>query len=233
MGSPILAAAADSQLNVRVGVEQTTGDYGGGEALTDRYLPVTLQYSANRLGFRVTVPYLELEFSDPTTGTTFTESGLGDVVLGFTFYDAYRSRDGSVLIDLTGKIKLGTADEAVGLGTGETDYAVQADFFKLFGRATFVGSLGYKVRGEPVGFALEDSWLLSTGGMYRFSDRTSGGLFLDYRESAVAGAVAIRELTASVSRQLNVPWRLQAYLVHGVSDASADYGAGLSIRRNF
>jgi hypothetical protein len=69
--------------------------------------------------------------------------------------------------------------------------------------------------------------------MYRFSDRTSGGLFLDYRESAVAGAVAIRELTASVSRQLNVPWRLQAYLVHGVSDASADYGAGLSIRRNF
>ena len=38
-----------------------------------------------------------------------------------------------LLIDLTGKVKFGTADENKGLGTGENDYAVQADWgSKLF-----------------------------------------------------------------------------------------------------
>lgn len=230
---PVAAAHADGAFSVRAGLEQSTGDYGGTVDFTDRYVPVTLQYSSARFGFRATLPYVDLEFVDTTTGTTFRESGLGDVMLAGTWYDVYRSNDGSVLLDLTGKVKLGTADETVGLGTGETDYGVQADLFKLFGATTLVGTVGYKIRGEPVGVALENSLLLSAGALYRFSSRTSGGVFLDYRESAVAGADAAQELTVSLSQQLGRPWRLQAFLVRGFSDTSADFGAGLSLRRAF
>jgi hypothetical protein len=232
------ASAADGQLSLRIGLERTTGDYGGTEDLTDVFVPVTLQYARERFGLRVTAPYLKLEFADPTIaagspGRIYSESGLGDVMVGLTFYDLYRSRDGTLIIDLTGKIKLATADDARGLGSGENDYSLETDIYKRFGRTALTGTIGYKTRGDPVGIIYEDGWLFSLGGLYRFSDRTSGGLFIDHRTSAVAGSPAIQELTGSITHRLQRPWRLQVYLVHGLSDGSADLGIGTSVRRDF
>jgi hypothetical protein len=232
-GVPAAAAAQDGELSLRVGFDQTSGDYGGSTDFDDRYMPVTLLYQTQRIAFRATVPYLEVEFVDPVDSSTYTESGLGDVVLGLTFYDVIESANGSLTVDLTGKGELPTADEAKGLGTGETDYSLQADLFKRVGDAAFVGSLGYKVRGEPSGVALEDGWLLAVGGLYRFSPRTQGSLFLDYRESSIPGGESIREATVALSRSLDERWRVQGYLVRGFSDAALDWGAGLSVRRAF
>jgi hypothetical protein len=62
---------------------------------------------------------------------------------------------------------------------------------------------------------------------------TTGGLFLDSRESSLPGNDDIREVTASLARQLDDKWRLHGYVVRGLTDASLDWGAGLSIRRDF
>jgi hypothetical protein len=182
------------------------------------------------------VPYIEVEFADPTSAngaSTYTENGLGDTTLGLTLYDVARSGDGSVVMDLSGRIELPTADEDRGLGTGETDYSLQADFYKFLGRGALSGTLGYKVRGEPAGYALEDIWSISLGGLYRFSELTSGGLFLDIRASSIPGGESIRELTALVSRDLDERWRIEGHLLRGFSDTSLDWGGGLSIRHNF
>ena len=80
---------------------------------------------------------------------------------------------------------------------------------------------------------IDDTWFLSAGGYYRFSDSTSGSLFLDYRQSSVPGNESIRELTASLSRRISGDWRIQGYLVRGLSDTSLDWGAGLSARIDF
>lgn len=234
------AAAAQSEpsgrLSFRVGVEHASGDYGGTQTLNDLYVPVTVLYERPRLALRVTVPYLRIQFADvdPAGGTAkLTESGLGDAVAALTVYDVYRSRNRGVALDLTGKIKLATADETRGLGTGETDYSVQADVYKFFGRATLLGTVGYRIRGQPVGVVFDNSWLASTGVLYRIAERTEAGVFFDYRESAVPGAPAIRELALSLSQALRDRWRVQGYLVHGFSDTSPDYGLGFSLRRNF
>ena len=231
--STATAGAQGGAFSVRLGFEQTSGDYGGDTEFDDRYLPVTLLYQTDRIAFRATVPYVEIEFVDPVDSSVYTESGLGDVVLGLTVFDVIESSNGSLTVDLTGKVELPTADEAKGLGTGETDYSLQADLFKHVGKAAFVGSLGYKVRGEPAGVALEDGWLVSIGGLYRFSTRTQGSLFLDHRESSLPGSEPIREAVASLSRNVNERWRVQGYLIRGFTDTAVDLGAGMSVRRLF
>jgi hypothetical protein len=224
------ALAQDGQLSLRAGIERVSGDYGSSEELSDLYMPLTVLYDGRRLGFRATLPYLEVEFTDAVTSLPYTESGLGDVILGLTVYDVLRSSDGSIVVDITNKLKLGTADELKGLGTGETDYSVQADIYKFFGRSTLVGSAGYKLRGEPAAVTIDDTWFMSAGSLYRFTDSVSGGLFLDYRQSSVPGNDSIRELTASISRRMAADWRIQAYLVRGLGDTSLDWGAGMSVR---
>jgi hypothetical protein len=232
-GVPAAAPAQEGDVSLRVGFDQASGEYGGVNELDDRYVPVTLLYRTQRIAFRATVPYLEVEFVDPVDSSTYTQSGLGDVVLGLTFYDVFESSNGTVAFDLTGKVELPTADEDKGLGNGEPDYSLQADFYKHLGKGSFVGTLGYKARGEPTGVLIEDGWLASVGGLYRFSTRTQGSVWLDYRESSVPGGESIREATASLSRDLDDHWRVQAYLVRGLSDASLDWGAGFSVRRVF
>jgi hypothetical protein len=226
-------AAADGRLSFRTGIERTSGDYGGTQSLSDTYVPLTVLYEGRRLGFRATLPYLRVEFADPVDASTYTEAGLGDIVLGLTVFDVFRSADRSLVIDVTNKIKLGTADEHKGLGTGESDFSTQADIYKFLGPSAFVATVGYRFRGEPTTISLDDTWLMSVGGTYRFSGSTSGGLFLDYRESSLHGYESIRELTVSLSHRLERNWRIQSYLVRGLSDTSLDWGAGLSARVDF
>ena len=40
-------------------------------------------------------------------------------------------------------------------------------------------------------------------GVYRFSRRIQGSLFLDYREASISGGESIREATAALSRSLD------------------------------
>jgi hypothetical protein len=232
-GPSAAAQASDGRVSLQAGVERISGDYGSDIDVQDLYVPVTVLFERGRLGFRATVPYLEVEFIDPVDSSTYTESGVGDVVLGLTVYDLKASRRDDWSVDLTAKIELGTADEARGLGNGETDYALLADVRRALDRGAFVASVGYKLRGEPAGVALEDGWLLAVGGLRRFSAATAGGIFLDYREASAPGAEAVREVTATLSRSLGNEWRIQGHVVKGLSDTTLDLGAGLSIRREF
>lgn len=231
-GGPPVSDAQEA-FSVRVGVERTSGDYGRSADLEDLYVPVTGVYAADRYAVRVTIPYLELTLPQESGAGTTTVSGLGDVLLAASVFDVLRSQDGTVALDLTGKIKFGTADEAQGLGTGEQDYSLQMDVLKFLAGGTLIGTLGYKARGEPLGWVLDDSWYASLGGLRRQGDATRIGFFFDYHGASLPGLSARRELTALWSRELSEQWQLQAYLVGGLSDASPDWGASLSARMGF
>lgn len=220
--------AAAQSVSVRTGVEYARGDYGSGIDVSDVYVPVTVTYGRPRVGLRLTVPYIRAE-----SFTGDTVSGLGDIIAGFTVFDVIRSDGGDFAIDFTGKIKLGTADADVGLGTGENDYSVQADLYKSLARATLAAALGYKVRGDPIGVALEDVWFGSLGGLFRISSATEYGVFLDLRQSSIPGAPDARELSAAVSKRTAGRWRVNFYVVKGFTDASPDWAAGMSGRASF
>lgn len=221
------------------GMEYSSGTYGGDTDIEDFYVPVTLGLNFERVSLDLTVPYLSVRAPEgtivtdpggdpvPGSGDTVTESGLGDVIAGITVYDVMYSHDLGLALDLTGKIKFGTADEDKGLGTGEQDFTVRADLYKFLEQFTLLGSLGYKFRGDTETVPVDDVVIGSIGGIYHLSDRKSLGLLLDYREAAYEDGDDVTELSAFLSQELNDSWSLQLYIFTGFTDSSSDWGGGI------
>ena len=239
------AQAADSGFSVGLGAEYTTGKYGGDTAIDEVYVPINFAYDARRISVRLTVPYLNVQAPEGTVvegpdgeqvigeGLVKTESGIGDVIAALTVYDVLALADGEFVMDLTGEIKFGTADEDKGLGTGQNDYSVRADAFRFFDRFTAIGSVGYLFRGDPAEIDLEDVIFASAGGSYAVSSQTRLGLFYDFQEASVSGNDAMQELSATLSSRPGENWWLSGYVSAGFSDSSPDWGAGISFTAGF
>lgn len=237
-----LPVAAESGFSLTSGLDYSTGKYGGTESTDILYIPFTGQYEADKYTLKLTVPYLQVTGPGNvvrdvgqigTASTTRTrQSGLGDIVVAGT-YNMYDGRANGTLVDVTAKIKFGTADDTKGLGTGKNDYALQADLYKTLGKNTVFGTLGYKVMGSPAGVTLNNVFYASLGAGHQYSQETSAGLILDLREKASATGSAQQELTAYVSHRLGKTWKAQAYAVKGFSNGSPDWGAGATFTTAF
>lgn len=234
--------AAEPGFSLTTGLDYSTGKYGGTESTDILYIPFSGKYEADKYTLKLTVPYLQVTGPGNvvrdvgqigTASTTRTrQSGLGDIVVAGT-YNMYDGRANGTLVDVTAKIKFGTADDAKGLGTGKNDYALQADLYKTLGKNTVFGTLGYKVMGSPAGVTLNNVFYASLGAGHQYSQETSAGLILDLREKASANGDAQQELTAYVSHKLGKTWKAQGYAVKGFSNGSPDWGAGAMFTASF
>jgi hypothetical protein len=162
-----------------------------------------------------------------STRTTQTSaSGLGDASASatYTIYGA-GNRSG---IGFTGKVKLPTGDETLGLGTGSTDVSAQIDLFRRIDATTLFGGIGYTVFGESPVARLENVPNVSLGLIQRLGADDSVGLALDLRQAGSPAPAAQRELSAFWIHRVDRRWRMQAYLLKGFADGSPDWGTGLS-----
>ena len=234
------AVADNSTLKLSTGAEYITGDFGGTEAVEQLYVPVTARYTTKRYSFRLTVPYISLTAptgtvqSDgtilPGTGPIVTESGMGDVIAGVTYRDAFNSEVASdVAIDFTAKVKFGTADVDKGLGSGENDYTIQTELYKFLDRIMIFGILGYKFRGDPPGVDLNNSLIAYVGGNYRLTPAFRTGVDFYYQEALFSGADDQVEFSAFLGYKLSNTQYLRSYLIKGFGDASPDWGVGVYI----
>lgn len=223
---------------ISTGVDYSSGDYGTTADTDITYIPITLKYRSGRWGFKATLPYIRVKGPSNvipdvgqvgTTPTTRkTESGIGDVILSGTYTLVSDSKTKTIL-DLTGKIKLPTADDKKGLGTGETDYYIQLDAYKIIGKTTPFATLGYKIYGDSNVYKLDNVFYVSLGFSHKLSSSTSTGLILDVRERSTPTGDPRRELTAFMTHKLDSNRKVQAYLVKGFSDGSPDWGVGATI----
>ncbi len=235
------AQAQESPLTLGAGLHYSSGDYGTGSTTRITALAATARYETGPWVYRATLPYLRIDGESaviPGVGavrgssTRRTESGLGDLVLGAT-YAAYYDPATTLGLDLTGKLKLATADEAKGLGTGEHDMVFLAELYRSFERLTGFGGIGYHILGDAPGQPLDNVWSASVGATYQLDERDSAGLSLDGRERVVPGGARQRELTGFFTRKLDRLWKAQAYALIGLADGSPDWGFGLSAARPF
>lgn len=241
---PVFAAEDAADFYLSVGMEYTTGTYGGDADVEDFYVPLGATLDYGNFAFRLTVPYLRLTAPEgtsivgpggepiPGTGDIVTTSGLGDVVAGVTFYDVVRSERHRFVVDVKGKVKFGTADADKGLGTGEADFSVMADFLKILDNATLLASVGYKFRGDPAEYDLEDTVLASAGVTFKMSPELRSGVMLDYREASFVENDSIVELTGFISRRMSDDWRVLFYVLAGSGDNAPDWGAGIQVKRS-
>jgi hypothetical protein len=240
-----MVGSAAAQLSVGAGAEFTSGKYGGTETTDTLYVPFILKYETGPWLLKATVPYLRVSGPANVVGAGAeritlpgasaaqrTESGLGDVMLS-AFYTAMDERRSAFGLDLGAKVKLPTADEQRGLGTGETDYAIQADVFKPFGNVTAFGSLGYRIYGDPPGLNLRNVVYYAIGASYSMSPESTVGLAYDHRPRIVTGGSEISEATLFWSRRLSREWRLQLYGVAGFANGSPDAGLGALVEYRY
>lgn len=238
------AGAADG-LTLATGFDYSRGKYGGSTLTEITYIPFTAKYEAGPWLFKLTAPWLSITGPGSVVGggddrtvlrtgsaTRTTASGLGDVVAsaGRTVIENPSS---GLLVDVIGKIKFATADSAKGLGTGENDYALQADVVKSFGSVSALGTLGYKVMGDPPGLNLRNVWYGSVGAAWKLSAATSAGVLFDARQSSIAGGNKQQEITVYAAHKLGATTRMQGYLVRGLANGSPDWGIGAGLSGQF
>lgn len=235
------AQAQEGPLTLGAGLHYSSGDYGTGSTTRITSLAGTARYERGPWTYRATVPYLEVEGENtviPGVGAVGsrsgrrTESGLGDIVLGAT-YALYYEPGRGLGFDLSGKVKLATADESRGLGTGEHDLSLLLDAYQSVERTTFFGGIGYHVLGDAPGLPLDNVWSANVGASYRLDERDSVGAMLEGRQRVAAGGARQRDLTGFWTRRLDGGWKAQLYGLIGLADGSPDWGAGASLARPF
>ncbi len=239
---------ADDRRRLRIssGVNFTSGDYGQSDDTDILYVPVTIRYDAEPFLFKATVPYIRIDgpggvvagtdgniIVDEDAVGTETNSGLGDVVLSGSYIHYPETDSAWPILELTGKVKVPTADEDRDLGTGEVDYTAQVDVSKNFDKVLAFTTVGYRFLGDPSDFDLDDVFFASVGAGYRLARRTQVGLVYDYREAASSGASDSHELVPYFSWRFADRYILSGYGVAGLSEGAADWGAGVSIGIDF
>ena len=226
------------------GIDYSTGDYGGDPADTDiLYIPFTTSYTTGQWRFKATIPWVQIDgpgtvigaggggiiIDDPDANAEATkESGLGDIWLT-AIYSVESVPAELFFLDVGAKYKLPTADEDKGLGTGETDWTLQAEIFKSLGNVSPFLTVAYKFKGEPSGADLDDVIYLSAGADFRLSDQSNFGVSLDYQESSTSTGDDSLELFGYLNYKLDSQWSLMPYAYLGLEDGSPDYGVGFQV----
>lgn len=240
---PFSTVAQGRDISFSYGAEYSTGKYGTSQETDIWYFPFAFEYDADRFTVSLTAPLMMVNGpgsivaggdsrglpSGRAPGTSDTEVGVGDIQLrgsvNLALEDNNRPR-----IDLTGKIKFGTADRDKNLGTGEDDFAVQVDAERTYAGAGLFGALGYKLLGDPPGVNYKNPFYVRLGAALRVSDTTSVGAAFDAQEEVLSGTPAQRDLTLFLSSRADPRTKITGYVLKGLRDGSPDWGVGIMVK---
>lgn len=249
-----LAHAGDG-LSLGVGVDYSSGDYGSDTTTKILSVPFSAKYETGDWTFKASLPWMRVQGdanvvpglgsvlnlnpkgrgrgngggggTAPAEGTT---SGIGDLRLAATYALPLQGAWG---IDLTANVKVATADEDKGLGTGANDYGAAVDVYRSVGSATTLfGGVGYTELGDS-DFIEVDSVINGNLGVSHKLGDNSVGLMYDYRQPTSDTADDRSEVTGFYTFPTSDASKMQLYATKGLSDGSPDWGAGLSFSAGF
>lgn len=230
-------APLPSPWKVEAGLNYVTGDYGLAQD-TDVWVQTTsIYYEQDAWRFQAMVPLVSISGPASVVGSvgranTAKERGLGDVTFAAT-YKLTDAATGQSNFDFTARVKLPTADEGDGLGTGKVDSYVEVNYHNTFGTVTPFATLGYRFLGSSGAYPLKNGFYTTVGVATPLSEQTTGGLALTWRERIVNNADDATEAMAFVSHQLDSQWKLQGYVLTGFTDASPNLGLGALVGYQF
>jgi hypothetical protein len=166
-------------------------------------------------------------------GQNVTTAGLGDIILRGRYY-VVEEEDYVPLIALTARMKLPTANEKLGLGTGAFDHGYGVEMSKLIGDkwiAFFDG--GYNFIGNPDGLELRNQhWYDVGAGYYVTKDLLTSVYFDEYR-SLVSGLENIRDVFFAINYRASSAWRFNGGVALGLSNGAPDHTVSVGTSYRF
>lgn len=236
-------ACADTRISFASGVDFSSGDYGQAMETEVVSVPVSVRLAAGDWSLRASIPYLsitgpaevaEIADGDGGGGTgavvvrSGTESGFGDVTVAAT--RSFRHLGGSrAYLDLTGRMRLPTADDDAGMGVGATDYAISTELGNSNDTGGAYISGGRRFLGDHDGRVRQDGWQAGVGGWLRAGEKTRIGAFYSWRDESVKGGEEPSEVGAYVSYRMDDNLRVTLNASGGLSEASPAYAAGFRL----
>lgn len=250
------AHAADDGFSLGVGVDYSSGKYGTDTTTDITSVPVTAKYTSGSWTYKASLPWLyvsgnpnvlpglgEVVNINPhgrgrgnggggapgTPVQSGTASGIGDLRLAAT----YTFDTGSPLgIDLTGNVKIATADADKGLGTGANDYGLAVDLYRDFGGVTGFGGVGYTQLGNTRYVDVSGVANANVGASWKVGGGSLGAMY-DYRQAASSTSSPRSEVTGFYSFGASRASKMQVYATAGLSNGSPDWGGGVSYTHGF
>jgi opacity protein-like surface antigen len=222
------------RLSASTGFDYSQGDYGSGEDSDTLYIPAAVKLELDPFIFRMSIPWVrsscDLVDDICQGGSQPEQKGIGDLIVSAAYVFYPEASSSLPALELTGKIKFGTADRDKGLGTGENDYTLQADISKSMGRFYPFAGVGYRFVGNPPGSDLSNKWLAYAGVSTRINSKFSLGVSYDWSQSTVRTRADAHELSPFASFKISKSFAIDPYGVIGLSDNSPDWGIGMQIR---
>lgn len=215
----------------------TRGDYGLAQDTDVSIFLVNPAVEVEGWRFQASLPYVRLDGpasivgNTGTTAVTRSEQGLGDITLGVGRKLETGSSGWSG--ELSVKVKFPTADDAKGLGTGETDTMVQLDVYKGGGKITPYATLGYQFLGSSASYPMKNGAYVTAGFAGQVSPSVTMGVAGNWRQPIVAGGKAGVEAMAFVQHKFSEQSRIQAFVLHGFTDASPTIAVGVTLGLSF
>jgi hypothetical protein len=200
------------------------------------------QYATGPWLFKLTVPSTmssspinihEIGNNRTTTGApNGTNFGLTDTEAAAS-YNVYAGSASSPGIDLTGKVRVNTANISKLADLTQNDYAAQMDVYQSVDKFTAKGSLGSMVLGSPTGIILSPVLYGSFGGIYQFSEQTSTGVDMSLSQDSVSPGIMQHELSAYVNYKLDKKFKARGYVLRGYSNGNRNSIVGGQVYYGF
>lgn len=235
------AFAADEAVSLSYGLDYSTGTYGTTDESETWALPLGFKYQRGDWSLKIGTAYLWTRGTQSVTpegeplpggGAVEATQGYGDITASITRTVLDMERH-AVGVDLSGKVKFGTASVRKALGTGENDYTLQVSLCQTFDAWFPYLDLAYRWKGDPAGLDYANVWSATLGTSYQFDKAFSLGADYSWREKLTPSGAEISEATLYLHHKLTQRLRLNLYGVAGFSDASPDWETGLMLMQRF
>ncbi len=240
LASPALSGAQESPTwQYGLSFSYLTGDYGQPEDTDILYTAATVKRYFTKGDVTLTVPYLDVSDS----GVSFIDggaevfaggggTGLGDIILKGRYY-AVAQTEILPFIDLVGSVKIPTADEDKGLGTGEADFTFLAEFARRLDSEDWLilADLGYTFVGEPSGYDVDNRWRYSLGLAYQVDPKLTVSSYLDGRTAIFEGNDNPLSILLIGQYKFRPTLHFDTMVEFGLNDGAADFGITFGVRK--
>lgn len=229
-------------ISLSSGLDYSSGKYGAGQttdilvALSD----ITVQQGDFRIS--ASLPYLDIKGPDTviagsngvpviirrTNGIRTNRAGWGDLNLSATWSVPPEDLE-DFQVDLTGHVKVATANAAKGLSSGESDFDLSVNVAHDIGIWTPFVTFGYRVPGNPSTYSLVSAPSFSVGTSVQITDQLLGMVSYDF-DGTISNTLAdSQQMMTSLSWMCTDSLTVTAYASTGLSAGAPQVGTGLLI----
>ena len=220
------------------------GNFGGDGEVKYGTLTARCRWLSRRLEWRLIAPAINLRSDEPVTivggepvpntGGRSSETGAGDLLAAGQIWALLGSAK-RPWVALLAEVKIPTADEDKGLGTGEVDIRYGARLVQNMGRSSLFVDASYTQMGDPDGIDLENVSRVGVGLAHPLGERHQLYAFIEDRTHPAPGGDDRVQLLFGDTVRLGATQesRLITTLLVGLSDTAADWGFVIGFERRF